>query len=307
MNRRIKILLVAVTPPAIVALAFFYWSSRFLPERRYLWEQGKGTAAILFSEGSILLIHLVIYLGATVGLLLLHRFKEERAFQIYSILLVVMVLGWSTWNLAKASRSLAAQEAERMCDDTVLYAQDQLNRSPSTTSDVVILDQAIARIVSYIHTIVRNDFPEFKLRTVSLHMLAGNTAGQEVWNVIQEGVQAKDGVFLPTESLVGLTIKDKRSRYCENVMQTAQGGADCRDFKSFPDWQPGYKSLVCYPLKGGGSAKDVFAGLCFDSEQDRAFDSQTGELERRVKKQMYQLNQLLLLYRKQEKLFFQNS
>jgi hypothetical protein len=295
--------------PALLLLLSFQ-----LRGTRYVMAQVKGMK-ILFSEPTFLLWHLVSYVSVGLGPWLLRYYGRNRkqAIWVLTLILVPLVLVVNTWNIASTTRSIVAQRAGEMCDDTYTSVSSQLNETPRSTSDLVILDQGIAKLMAYVHLIVRSEYPEFELRTASLHMVPSVTHKEKVWNVIQEGAQRKDGEFLDYPepdpehtSLVGMTIKEGKTIYCPDVTH-ADRDAACETFQS-PQWvaDPAFKSLICYPLQTSYNSK-VFASLCFDSKAAHAFDGKELRLKERIDEQMNQLNGLLQSYRKQDSRIFQDT
>jgi|GEM_PF-4831932 len=334
-SRRSKILFSALGTIALVAIAFASYSwlcPRFPFPCRYGLERCR-TVLSLFSETGAVVLHVVITLSVALGIWLLNRLDNpRRAFQLLSVILVVVPFIVVALSVTRYHHLQAARKAEEDSTSATRYASDQLARleradaeatevlkaaaktntqtAPSEMTEVrythqlIILDQAIARIVSYIHIIVRNEFPEFKLRAASLHMqVTSRNEDQRIWNIIQEGDQPKDAPFLPSDSLVGWTIKGAHRRYCPDVLQP-DGWEDCKTYKLVSKGPaPRYRSLICFPLKGG-NPQQVFAGLCFDSPIDRAFDRQEVELEQQVTQSMNDLTDLLIKYQTYEKDFF---
>ena len=316
-NARIKWWLLVAAMFLVPALLLLL-SVRFRGTR-YVMAQLKGMR-ILFGEPTFLLWHVVSYLSVVVGPWLLRRYGRNRkkAIWVLVLILVPLVLVVNTWNIASTTRGIVSQRAEEMSDETFTSINSQLQEPSRSTSDLVILDQGIAKLMSYIHLKVRSDFPEFDLRTASLHMVPSGVHKDKIWNVIQEGSLRKDAEFLGNPeaepkivSLVGLTIKEAKVKYCPDVMPDVAGHdqtpEDCKTFQ-LPPWMaaPPYKSLVCYPLETGLSSK-VFASLCFDSATAHAFDGKTDELKRSIYTQMNKLSGLLQLYRKQDQFIFQDS
>lgn len=309
-----KLLLLAV---AILAIAVLVWLPVLLWGWRYVAEQWKRMK-ILFGEPTFLLIHLATYLSVAFGPWLLQKYKKEpkTALEVLTVILVVMVLFVNTWNVTTTTRHVVAERAEKMSDESFTYTNGQLGASPRATSDIVILDQGITKAMSYLYVVVHNEFPEFELRTASLHMVPpgpGNHS-EEVWDIIQEGSQRKDRELMnyPVDSkpdrtsFVGQTIKEGTVKYCQDIAHPEQGGDDCKYFQQPSSGDPEYRSLICLPLKTGLST-EIFASVCFDSKADHAFDNKIELLKDRIDIQMSQLSSLLQLYRKQDKLIFQDS
>jgi hypothetical protein len=309
-----KLLLLAV---AILAIAVLVWLPVLLWGWRYVAEQWKRMQ-ILFGEPTFLLIHLATYLSVAFGPWLLQKYKKEpkTALEVLTVILVVIVLFVNTWNVTTTTRHVVAERAEEMCDESFTYTYGQLGASPRATSDIVILDQGITKAMSYLYVVVRNEFPEFELRTASLHMVppAPGNHSEEVWDIIQEGSQRKDREFMsyPADSnpgrtsLVGQTIKEGTIKYCQDIAHPEQGENDCKNFQPPLSGDTEYRSLICLPLKTGLST-EIFASVCFDSKADHAFDKKIELLKDRIDKQMSELSSLLQLYRKQGKLIFQDS
>jgi hypothetical protein len=311
MTKTETLVLIAVSVLAIVLLVglpILLWGERYVAEQ---WNRMK----ILFGESTFLLMHLATYFSVAFGPWLLQRYKKEPevALKVLTVILVMIVLFVNTWNVTTTTRHLVAQKAEEMCDESFTYVYGQLGASPRATSDIVILDQGITKAMSYLYVVVRNEFPEFELRTASLHMVPPDNHRGEVWDIIQEGAQRKDREFMsyPTDSnpsgtsLVGQTIKEGRVKYCQDIAHPEQGGEDCKSFQPPLSGDTEYRSLICFPLKTGLST-EVFASVCFDSKVDHAFDNKIDLLKGRIDKQMSELSSLLQLYRKQDKLIFQN-
>src|SRR5262249_2767187 len=223
---------------------------------------------------------------------------------IFVVTLVVLIV--NTWIVTTASRLLASQRAEQLADRAQRYANNQINSSDRVTSEVIVLDQSIAKIVSYIHVIVRSEFPQFQLRAVTLHVKTAYQHTNELWNVVQEGVEDKDMPLLNyPNSLAGKTIQMGTRRYCPDVTHRNQAGENCADFQEVKG-NPDYKSLVCFPVNKNPDS-EPFAALCFDSQSDYAFDRKLDELNDRIKNQLDNLSGLLAEYRKQDKLIFKES
>jgi hypothetical protein len=314
-SRKSRFLWLLVKTVLVVALLatipFILWGTR------YVTQQLKGMWT-LFGEPQIFLWHLAAYIGIGVGPWLLHRYgkgrekERERGFKMLTFILVVVVIVVNTWTVASRARSFVTQRAKEMCDETSTSVWSQLNEPSRSTSDIVILDQGISKLMSYIHLIVRNDYPEFDLRTASLHMVPTGVHEAEVWNVIQEGAQRKDGEFLgypdpdpKHTSLVGKTIKERKTKYCPDITRPEQA-ADCEGFQPSPSADPPFKSLVCFPLQTGYSS-EVFASVCFDSKMSHAFDNKINLMKEDIEKPMNELTTLLQRYRKQNNLIFQDS
>jgi hypothetical protein len=309
------LLLIGLTVLAIalfIGLPYRWLGARYVAAQ---WERMR----ILFGEPTLLIIHLTTYLIVLVIPWLLQFKKETKVpvkmlIKVFAYVLVVMVLIANTWNVTTATRHLVAQRAAEMSDESVTYVHSQLGSSPRATCDLVILDQGIAKVMSYLHVIVRNEFPEFDLRTASLHMVPTGKHSSEVWDIIQEGSQRKDREFMnyPADSnsnntsLVGQTIKQGKVKYCKDIINPQQGGDDCNTFQNPGSGDPEYKSLLCFPLQRGLSTP-VFASICFDSYVDHAFDEKEDVLKKRIKNQMNQLSELLELYRNQDRSIFQDS
>jgi hypothetical protein len=325
MSRRWKSLLLILGTTAVVAIAWL--SYPFLCKRypfpcRYSVERCR-TLLDTFGETGAVVLHIGITLTAALGIWLLNRLKNPKTtFQVLSVILVISLSVLVTLNVTYYHHIKVASKAEEDASATALYALEEVQRLETAdaeaakaldaaakknvppvettetrhTSELIILDQAIARIVSYIHVIVRNEFPHFRLRAASLHLqLNTKSEDQKIWNVIQEGDEPKDAPFLPSNSLVGMTIKTGQRRYCPDVLQP-DGSADCLTYKLVSKSPPPrYRSLICFPLKGS-KPQEVLAGLCFDSEIDRAFNRQENELELRLTKSMKDLNSLLVHY-----------
>jgi hypothetical protein len=303
LSKRIKITFVIVITLVIIALTGFfswYWPPRYIGEQ---WNRMK----LLFGEKTILSVHVILYVGVIGGTWLLRRYPTERALQALILFVIAIVLIVNAWNVTTASRLLASQRAEEFSDGAHSYAFTQIHSSNRVTSDVIVLDQSIAKIVSYIHIMVRNDFPQFRLRAATLHLKTANKHINELWNVVQEGVLHKDMPFLNyPNSLAGKTIQTGTRRYCPDVTSLDQAGAECADFQKLEGRNPDYKSLVCFPVNNNPDS-EPFAALCFDSQSDHAFDNQLDVLSERIKKQMDNLNGLLLAYRNEDKYVFKDS
>jgi hypothetical protein len=293
----------------LAALPVLLWGWRYVAEQL-------NRMRILFGEPTFLLLHLSTFLAGALGpwLLRKHRADPKAALNKLTYVLVVIVLLINTWNVTTASRHLVAQRAGEMCDESFTYVHSQLNTTPRATSDLVILDQGITKVMSYTYVIVRNEFPEFDLRTTSLHMVPDGNHGDEVWDVIQEGSQRKDREFMsyPTDSnptrtsLVGQTIKEMKFKYCRDIARPERGGEDCKTFQAPPSGESVYNSLICFPLETG-LGTPVFASICFDSKFDHAFDGKELRLRARIDKQMSQLSGLLDIYRGQNRFIFKDS
>lgn len=312
-RKRIKILwLGALT---VLALALLIWLPILLWGWRYVAEQWRRMR-ILLGEPTFLLMHLATYFSVAFGPWLLRKYKKEpeTALKVLTVILVVVVLFVNTWNVTTATRHLVAQRAEEMCDESFMYTHSQLDASPRATSDLVILDQGISKGMSYLHLIVRNEFPEFDLRTASLHMVPSGSHSNEVWDIIQEGSQRKDREFMsyPTASdpsrtsLVGQAIKEGRVKYCRDIAHPEQGGDDCKTFQAPPSGEAEYRSLICFPIESV-IGTPVFASICFDSKADHAFDKKVDKLRDRINKQAGQIGGLLQRYRDQDKFLFKDS
>jgi hypothetical protein len=300
----------ALAVALLIWLPILFWGWRYVAEQ---WRRMR----ILLGEPTFLLMHLATYFSVAFGPWLLRKYKKEpeTALKVLTVILVLVVLFVNTWNVTTATRHLVAQRAEEMCDESFLYVHNQLDASPRATSDVVILDQGISKGMSYLYVIVRNEFPEFDLRTASLHMVPNGAHANEVWDIIQEGAQRKDREFMsyPADSsdpsrtsLIGQTIKEGKFKYCRDVVNHGPDDKDCNTFQARPSGEPEYTSLICFPLETT-LGTPVFAGICFDSKIDHAFDNKEAQLRARINKQLTELGGLLQRYRAQDKFLFQDS
>ncbi len=299
LSKRTKIVFLIVVLLLIVAPALWAYKHFGL---RYIEEQF-DRMKLIFGETTILVLHGVILFGVPLGAALLKKYPKERALKGLFFVVTMVVLIVNTWIVTTASRTLASQRAEQFADRAQRYANNQIHSSNRATSDLVVLDQSIAKIVSYVHIMVRSEFPQFQLRAATLHVKLLNTHTNELWNVVQGGAEDKDKEFLNyPDSLAGKTIQMGTRRYCPDVMHRDKAGEDCADFQQIGQ-NPDYKSLVCFPINKTRDS-EPFAALCFDSRSDYAFDKKLDELNDRIKNQLDNLNGLLSEYRKQDKFIF---
>jgi len=266
-------------------------------------------------ETTVVLVHFLSYL---IPLSLGWMLREYRPDKVFRIVLIVVVLGlmMNTWNVIHASRHFAAELATQRAQEAFAWAGDQLNNPTRKTADIVVLDQAIAKMVEQIYVMVRDDFPELKLRNVSLHMVLPSRFPTETWNVIQAGSEKKTVEFLPKYraettnmpgSLAASAIIDieHRRKYCDDVTRVDKTPWDCKDFSFATSAE--YKSIVCFSLDIGDWNTPRFAAICFDGDNAYPWHYRLDKLYRKLSTKPSVLNmlgQLLEKYRNEENLLF---
>jgi hypothetical protein len=233
----------------------------------------------LFGEPHVTALHLLASLAVILVALFTNFMELKKAVQAAALVVVFLALGFQTYTLSRAARLQDSEEAIIESNLAYQYEEGELDPKRNPPLDgprLTILDQAIAQVIGHVHSAVGQRFPEFYLRTVSLHFVPKNRS-DKVWDLIQEGVHVRDRELFDRQiSFVGRTLNQGRPRYCQDVGSTPMKG-ECEPIQppggavtSFP-----FRSLLCIPL----GEKPHFAAICFDSMMANAFDDREQALE----------------------------
>src|SRR5260370_3052170 len=184
-------------------------------------------------------LELLAYLLPLGAAWLLRRFPNPAtALKVTVIGVVGLVLLANTWFVVHLNQHRVAMESGIAATEVLASAGSQLGDKSPRSSDVILLDQAIAKMVGHLYVMIKNDFPELQVRSVSLHLTLPKQYPTKIWNVVQDGRESKDWEFLDRYritkdgepgSLISAAILGNARKYCGDVEQTVTD--DCRYFQ----------------------------------------------------------------------------
>ena len=261
----------------------------------------------LMNHWSIVLLEILTWAGTVLVLLFLNGDKfnsqpdEVRRKRIRRILSLVILLALlvNTFVIAIASHGQSWREAETRANYESKSAGRLWNAPKKATPGIVVLDHGISSVVEQMDVFVRNRFPQFEVKRISLHLLPQQDSSTVVWNIVQKGELERFSETLPyPKSLVGQSIKDGVRRHCPDISIVRSTKANCSDFsRPTVEIEYNYKSLLCIPIRGTNGAAGSIAGVCFYSAKPHAFDGGDQILEEALKPQLQDLALLLEPYR----------
>src|ERR1700688_2057290 len=126
----------------------------------------------------------------------------KKAFKYAAVVVIVIAVIATTYLVSRISRLREADSAIKECEGASQYAETESdpNRIPALTGPPrvpslsgprrMIVDQGISQMMGHIYFAVQQRFPEFDLRTVSLHFVPQGS--DKVWDLVQEGEHMRD-------------------------------------------------------------------------------------------------------------------
>lgn len=282
-----------------------WWPRRVLEEVKPL----TGVVEIF-----LFFLHVVIYVGAFVMVWIVKRRAAgqqdrhdgqplQRIIKGTLGTVVVLAVIVDTCLVSDLISRVVAEEARLAIERTNKLTNNLLADPEHKTSSFVIRDQAVTKIMSQIYTIINSDFPEIKLKTVSLHLLlsSGPHSGK-IWNVVQIGRENKDREFLDSTrgaklgALVAASIKFNRAMYCADVRQPGKED-DCQYYDR-PSTTPDYVGIACFPLEPTLKTSPPEAGICIDGGTTYKWYDRLDDLASELNAQSSNLVSFLEDYRK---------
>src|SRR5208283_2293293 len=302
---------------ALTAVALSAWlSARHWPWWRWhvLAEMQPLASLSFVGEGVLLVFHFSSYLIVPLAIWMVRGYldqpmgkekekkKWKRVIEIGLWLVILFVVLVDSCLVAHLVREVEAQEAAKAIAEISSVAKDLATDSADEVSPFVIRDQAITKIVSQIHTMVRAEFPELGPLGMSLHMLNAEKVinADKVITVVQVGREVRreslplyePGAGKVPGSLVAAAILDGERKYCSDIRDPTKPG-DCKYYDTPRGGEHHYNRIACFPLSSVNQDNVVIAGICVDGISDYPWGDRLNDLENKISEQASSLNALL--------------
>jgi hypothetical protein len=221
--------------------------------------------------------------------------REAMRRQVVPLALVLAIFVLSKYNTLHEVREQKAREARTLVDRSFSATETQLEATsisePGTR--LVLLSQGMGEIATRTFDLVRDSYPEFDLRTVSVFLDVGQG---KIEDVIREGELEKDRrYFGRSTSMAGSAIETGIRQYCPDL-SVRKHDQKCQHFE---EPRPGapleFVSLLCYPVTLND---ELFAAFCLDSKTPRAFDRKEDETWESIRYEVQRLATLLHTFRR---------